>query len=136
MVCQGYIFADWKPKRDPFGHWFRMIKTLLFVASEVLKSDLFLIPTSRVFLVLFLVGLTVVQWLSILSWGFSGSLGLFMGSGASRVGVVSNTGNLSSAVVGSTMSSSIDRNLLSCKICLFVVFSLGKEDLPEMMLLI
>ena len=31
------------------------------------------------------------------------------------------------------MSSSIDSNLLPCKVCLFVVFSPGKEDLPEMM---
>ena len=34
------------------------------------------------------------------------------------------------------MSSSIDRNLLPCKVCLFVVFSPEKRDLPEMMSLV
>ena len=62
------------------------------MVCEALRSDLFLIPASRDFLVLFLVGLTVVQWLSMLSWSFSGLLGLFMGSGASRVGVASGAG--------------------------------------------
>ena len=85
---------------------------------------------------LFLVGLTVVQWFSILSWSFSGLLVLFMTSGASTEGVASGTGNLCNAVVGPTMSSSIDRNLLPCKVCLFVLFGPGKGDLAEMMLLI
>ena len=26
VVCHGYMFADWKSKRNLFGHWFRMIK--------------------------------------------------------------------------------------------------------------
>ena len=106
------------------------------MACEALRPDLFLVPASRDFLVLFLVGLTVVQWLSILSWSFSGLLGLFMGSGPSRVGVASGTVNLSYSVLGSTMSSFIDSNILPCKVCLFVVFSPGKDDLPEMMSLI
>ena len=106
------------------------------MACEALKSDLFLIPTSRDFLDLFLVGLTVVQWLSILSWSFSGLLGLFVVLGASRVGVASGTGDLCNTLVGLTMSSSIDSNLLPCMVGLFVVFSPGKENLPEMMSLI
>ena len=136
VVCWGYMFADWKSKWDPIWHWFWMIKA--FVVCRRWDFGVWLVSGSCIqgLLGSFLIGVHCCRMVSYIVIGHPWIVGSVYGLRYFKSRCDLCTGNLRIAIVGPTMSSSIDSNLLLCNVCWFVVWRPGKEDLPEMMLLI